>query len=55
MRSLRITFARACIGSSLSFTFWFAVWAIAIDDEQQKREKQRQKKRILTPKAPRHF
>jgi len=51
MKSLRIEFARISIGRPLSFTFWLAVFAVAIDDDRQKSEKERRKKRERAAKA----
>lgn len=59
MPLLQTAFKRVSAGSrislNVSLTFWFALWALAIDDEQQAREKERKKKHALTSKPPHPF
>lgn len=59
MISISLTFTRATGATEpvfTSFTFWMLVFAIAIDDDRQHREKERRRKRDLAqqPLKPKH-
>ena len=53
MESLKPVFARAS-GQNTGFSiFWMLVWAVAIDDDRQRREKEQREKRDRHAKAQR--
>ena len=45
MQSIKLTFTRAATGKTGFSTFWLMVWAIAILDDAERREKDRREKR----------
>jgi hypothetical protein len=52
MISIKTAFGCAASGNSGISTFWLLVWAIAIDDDRQRRDKRRKKRDATPPHRP---
>ncbi len=55
MKSIKLTFTRAVTGMTGFSIFWLMIFAVAIDDDRQRREKKRREKRnrlAIPPRKP---